>query len=94
MVSPIKTRGHNYSRYDGMLLEKPREKAVATNGVKCGRARGSCPRRSVRESIVGAGIHSVYTNRKLEEYDLLNDEWRWWCKYQERQRVSSRVRRF
>jgi hypothetical protein len=60
-ASLIKTRGHDYSRYDGMLLAKPREKAVATNGVKCGRARGSRPRRSVRGSIVGADIRKQET---------------------------------
>jgi hypothetical protein len=54
VAPPIQTRGQDYSRYDGMLLAKPREKAVATNGVKCGRARGSRPRRSVRGSIVGS----------------------------------------
>jgi hypothetical protein len=59
-LSPLrKTRGHDYSRYDGMLLAKPRERAVATNGEKCVRARGSRPRASVRESIVG----SKYTQR-------------------------------
>jgi hypothetical protein len=44
-----------------MLLAKPREKAVATDGVKCGRARGSRPRRNVRGSIVGAGIRKQET---------------------------------
>jgi hypothetical protein len=49
-----------------MLLAKPRERAGATNGAKCGRARGSRPRRNVRESIVGS--------RYIEAYDLLKVE--------------------
>ena len=73
LASCAKTRGqgHDHSRYDGILLARPREKAVATNGVKCVRVRGSRPRRRVRESIRGK---QIYTKRKLEAYDLFEDE--------------------
>ena len=50
---------------------------------------------AAREEVyVKASWDQVYTNRKLVAYDLFKDEWRWWCKYQERQRVSSRLRLF
>ena len=54
-LSRAKTGGNCNSRYDGILLAKPRRKGVVTNGVTNGRARGSRPRRNGRESIVGNG---------------------------------------
>jgi hypothetical protein len=58
VTSPLRvmapTTKVQHSRYDGMLFAKPREMMVlVTNGARWGRARGSRPRRMVRESIMG-----------------------------------------